>query len=327
MAIHSQFTGLELHEAYHYVQETDPGAVGSNLYWLQVSTGTLKRRASDNSSWQLMCPGAYIDPTTTKGDLVTRTTTGLARLPVGTDTFVLTADSTQTTGMAWAVSSGGGGSVPAWVTNSPDNYPVTPGALDDEFTGSSLNGKWAWTNQGSAVITVANSFARFDVNTTGSRSVRMITQAVPGSTPWTITCKLITISTPGSTTQTSGGTGWVSAVPSAGLILRNSTSGKIYADYLTYDTSWRNYVQKITTNTFNSTAWYFDGLMPQNYYWQRVTNDGTNYKFYLSYNGFDFFQFGQEAVGTWITADEVGICMDAVGGIAFSLFVDYFRQT
>lgn len=50
-----------------------------------------------------------IDPTTTKGDIIARTTTGLARLPIGTDTFVLTADSAETTGLKWAAASSGSG--------------------------------------------------------------------------------------------------------------------------------------------------------------------------------------------------------------------------
>ena len=47
---------------------------------------------------------------TTKGDLLTRDSSALARLPVGvTDGHVLTIDAAETTGLKWAAASGGGG--------------------------------------------------------------------------------------------------------------------------------------------------------------------------------------------------------------------------
>lgn len=54
---------------------------------------------------------AFVSKTvqTTKGDLIGRSTTDPVRIPVGADGQVLTADSTQSSGVKWANASGGGG--------------------------------------------------------------------------------------------------------------------------------------------------------------------------------------------------------------------------
>lgn len=50
-----------------------------------------------------------LSPATTKGDLIVDNGTNNVRLPVGTNGYVLTADSTATEGLKWAAAGGGGG--------------------------------------------------------------------------------------------------------------------------------------------------------------------------------------------------------------------------
>jgi len=60
--------------------------------------------------------GGSSSPTTTKGDLIARNASADARVAVGTDTHVLTADSASPTGVSWAAAPGAGGGAP---TTSP----------------------------------------------------------------------------------------------------------------------------------------------------------------------------------------------------------------
>jgi len=129
--------------------------------------------------------GSYTPPVTTKGDLFGYSTVP-ARVPVGTNGYVLTADSTQALGLKWAAASGGssltvtdgtntvasttqitfsgatvsGTSPNATVTMSgggstvtylnanvtPDSHPQTPTIRDDEFEETSLSSKWSNLN-------------------------------------------------------------------------------------------------------------------------------------------------------------------------------------
>ena len=72
-----------------------------------VTGNTVKWDANGNLVDAGVAPGA--SPLTTKGDVYTHSTVD-ARLGVGSDGQVLTADSTQTTGLKWAASSGGSSS-------------------------------------------------------------------------------------------------------------------------------------------------------------------------------------------------------------------------
>jgi len=71
-------------------------------------------------------------PTTTKGDLIVSNGTDNVRLAVGTDAYVLTADSTASSGVKWAAASGGSSNITAqgmWenALTISSNYTITSG--------------------------------------------------------------------------------------------------------------------------------------------------------------------------------------------------------
>lgn len=73
-----------------------------------------------------------LSPATTKGDLIVSNGTDNVRLAVGTDAYVLTADSTTASGIKWAAASGGGSNITSlgmWENNATisANYSITSG--------------------------------------------------------------------------------------------------------------------------------------------------------------------------------------------------------
>jgi hypothetical protein len=98
----------------------DPGTSSEEKCSATISGSTLTlTRAADDTTAVAHSSGATIYPVftaddadeanelasklTTKGDLLVTTGSVLNRLPVGTDTHVLTADSSAANGVAWAV--------------------------------------------------------------------------------------------------------------------------------------------------------------------------------------------------------------------------------
>jgi hypothetical protein len=125
-----------------------------------------------------------LSPTTTKGDLIVSNGTDNIRLGVGTNTYILTADSTEPSGLKWAAGGGGGGSgtvtsvaatVPSFLSVS--GTPITTsGTLAFSLASTPTNGQlligngtgfsYATLTAGSGV-SITNGSGSIEISATG----------------------------------------------------------------------------------------------------------------------------------------------------------------
>ena len=157
LAFLTTFAGLPLTDGYYLK------TVGGVLLWAAVGAGT--------------------SPLTTKGDIWVFSTVD-ARLPVGTNGFVLSADSTQATGLKWIASTGGSGITRSVNVISINTSAGSTALVDYEYIVSGLTtltlptaigntNRYTVTRSGVSTVTVATTASQTII---GSASVTLTIQ-------------------------------------------------------------------------------------------------------------------------------------------------------
>lgn len=307
MPIHSQLQGLELHEPYHYVQESDPGAVGVGKYWLKVSTGEVKRRNDTNVGWNLTGSGASVF-------------TSLTDTP---STYVGQANKIPSvkadeTGLEFIANSSL--ILPDWLKLAPDATPASPNAMDDEFNSiETLPGGstplWTWRNQGSATAAIRNTHLELKAPALAGDNLKILEQTCPAA-PWEFTAKICPEFIAVPTNAVMG----ICAIGPTGKVVimgwQEASSGKLAVFYYTSVTAVSSNPASLPTT--NRT------------FYVRLKDDGTNFIFSHSFSGASFQVLFTASRTAFLTASAttIGLAVASEQATNYSVMTsNWFRRT
>ena len=212
--------------------------------------------------------------------------------------------------------------------NPYDTPPVSPDAMDDEFNGTSLDGKWTQQNSPS-VITVANGKLSWVQSLTGSFNLRSILQPISG-TSWTVISKFtkcliyggswarIAMSVYNSANNhylSSGLCNYVSSNPQQCTLTSYASPSIITGDLLNFLIPTLATILGITTTTYG-------GI-----YLRIRLLSGTLY-FEYSWDGVTWVEMYNRSVSSDLGAiTHVGLSIDGSNSTAQTMEVDFFRKT
>lgn len=275
-------------------------------------------------------PSAFSSPLTTKGDVYGRSASADARVAVGADGTVLTADSTQTVGVKWAAPSAGGSA-----NITPDTHPSSTNAANDEFeagtsidtAGTRFSGATTWTafNISTATNVVGQGALAFKPALSASISINGYSQPTAGAT-WAYTVKYSQYSP-----NASAGMGLFVATSSGAsgkIVSLNVNNNILTVQAFTNSTTF-------SSSLFNGTSSGFPQVSDRGtsfgWIYLRIVFDGTNLIFSVSFSGIEgtFNQlFSQAATTNLGVPARIGLggSIQSASNQAIALY-DWFRKT
>lgn len=217
----------------------------------------------------------------------------------------------------------GGGNVPAWILDLPDNPPANPDAMDDEFTDSQLAAKWTELYQAGLTRTISFYQSRLIwVGPAGVNTYRTacIYQNAPAGA-WRIRSKM----TLEGVTLLYGGIGLFAGVSSGGKRLECKLLHHAAWGARTFD------VYRMTNDTVSSEVDKLE-FYDQTFYFE-IENDLTNIIFRVSASGVEgtYSLVHSETIANFLVSspDRVGIAFNPImnsATIGVTTSVDWFRR-
>ena len=294
--------------------------------------------------------------------LIGNATPKWARLPKGTDGYVLT----MVSGLpGWAVGSGGGGSAPdhaKYIVGAADgdltaekvkaqlynNYdiddtPASPNAMDDEFDDSSLDGKWTKVNDPGAPNAISETaypgylwVGLPELVTDDFDHLVRIYQAPPaGSVAWTFIIKAsVGVEALASSTDAGEFAGigvYIGTLADDELIASIMQYNDAVGDYLACRLQGQNDMGLTTFNNYEIVPAGGSYYLKLEKATANAYTSANTYNMYYSFNGITWYHVGQHSKTFTHACDELGICFrgpKAQGGTPIGYgIVDFFRRT
>lgn len=222
--------------------------------------------------------------------------------------------------------------IPADAGTTPDSYPATPNAADDEWDGGSLDTTgarfsgataWAWQNQGTGVATLT----RGDLNLVaasgggGTMNARYILQTAPAG-DWTYEAKITIL-----------GTRTSSSWSFAGLALRESATGKANIIGVGDDTGVKAQIRRLTgdtTWTANPYTSSTDDILNFRTFYAKVSRSGSTISWTSGLTGsyYPSALYSAAQTSDFTTApNQVGLMVSAPVSGPVVLICHWFRRT